>query len=86
MPDEFSPIQTGSVAQRTSTDGRASALASRVCEMEYALTNVKSTDRNVDSWEYELVFVNSDSGHRRIGTIEVNVAHKVVYLYEITNG
>lgn len=69
-----------SVTQNTSTDGSASALPARMAELEHAIT--KAGD--LDSWEYELVFVNSDSGHRRIGTIEVNSQHQIVYLYEIT--
>jgi hypothetical protein len=82
MSEEIVGFHPKSVAQNTSTDGSASALPARIAELEHAIT--KAGD--ADSWEYDLVFVNSDSGHRRIGTVEVNAEHKVVYLYEITNG
>lgn len=32
--------------------------------------------------DFQVVFVNSDSGHRYIGTVEVNPASQTVYLYE----
>lgn len=75
----FQPI---GVAQNTKTDGSATALPARMAELEHAVTKAGDSD----SWEYELVFVNSDSGHRLIGTIEVNPQHQTVYLYELTRG
>lgn len=36
----------------------------------------------VDRLPYEIVFVNSDSGHRRVKQIEVSDSLRVVWLYE----
>jgi hypothetical protein len=36
----------------------------------------------VDRLPYELVFVNSDSGWRKVGKIEVSDRERLVWLYE----